>query len=965
MRRLADILLTLAGLLLLAACTDEADPYTQPTATKGNLCVYVPVTRGADNGPAALGQDGGLTYNATADECQINDLWLFAFPVGGNGTLLSQSLPSPSATAMVNENVATYQLQIQPGTYRVYVVANMADALNAADITSEDKLKNLVLGYAPMAKPGMPQADNIPMIYEPQGDTEIKSTSKVTEIAANLKFTCVKVRLNLIFDNSTATAPSKAFGTHGFAIDKITAEQLSDKSDLVWNQKFTIGEDEQVSGTISSQLADGKYYDYDEQRDYNADNADRDDADCVTPNGEGTDKPAQTRGPWLYQTTVYLPERYVGKDADQSYLEVNGIVTDQNTGAQTATNKYRIQLGHRKADSEPLTLPRGTYYEIIGRVKSIGDIKLDCQVNVKPWEMVDINADFTHTWLKVSKTKAMITSLHTDYVDYNSSADVTFGCGTTIEVPGSGQLPVVIEASHDPVAKRIFFKVNPNIPISAFESAGKLQGTAKVWLQVNNLKKYIDVEYDVKPYFDVDPVDVVIYWNPTDAMERTKVVKFSTNLGGAEFPWEVSGSGHEDKAGQTSRINIKCDNTNTTEGTFNITALADPVTTTVHTFTVKPIGDGSSKYESYAKQVRVTVKPAFGDYRIYMRAINDIAWCNGTANLTFSYADMADEQSYSGTGYNTNWRDGWWEENNAKWGSDGVPHNNYHYVYIYTQIGETGADGKKDPNVAEWYFKYTDYDKTRNMVSATEDVSYTGNLWPGVMMKGDYNNPGWYYYSIAYDAKSVANNNKGAAQTTKEKMIKPGQTLLQFSNGTFLNKGFQSHRFTHHNDPGIPLFNYEDREGWYLYDPTSFPYYRVYDSKPEVVDVDYVVYTKYDRVKNWKVAYGVSDRNGTSKYLMTSGDNTMSKEFECVYYGKEGNNTWYKTTIHLKAPKGEYEKNIYLTIVNDSGKEYVWPVLFDGEKYPVTGTSPNGRIMIEGSYDPGEGKKVWTKGKPF
>ena len=80
-------------------------------------------------------------------------------------------------------------------------------------------------------------------------------------------------------------------------------------------------------------------------------------------------------------------------------------------------------------------------------------------------------------------------------------------------------------------------------------------------------------------------------------------------------------------------------------------------------------------------------------------------------------------------------------------------------------------------------------------------------------MEADNNNPGWYYYSIAHNAKSESNNNKGQAQTTAEKMIKPGQTLLIFSNGTYTGTGYQPHRFTHHNDPGITLFNYEDREG--------------------------------------------------------------------------------------------------------------------------------------------------------
>ena len=122
-------------------------------------------------------------------------------------------------------------------------------------------------------------------------------------------------------------------------------------------------------------------------------------------------------------------------------------------------------------------------------------------------------------------------------------------------------------------------------------------------------------------------------------------------------------------------------------------------------------------------------------------------------------------------------------------------------------------------------------------------------------MTADNNNPGLYYYKIAHNAESEGNNNKGQAQTTAKKMIKPGQTLLIFSNGTYTSEGYQPHRFTHHNDPGITLFNYEDREGWYLYDPLSDPYYRVYDKKPTIVDVEYTIYTKNKRITAWYCKY--------------------------------------------------------------------------------------------------------------
>ena len=105
MKRLADILLIVAALLLLAACTDDADVYNTSAPSEGNLCVYIPVSRGADDALGSLSPTVP-TYNATIDECKINDLHLYAFPVGGYGTFLSQELPSPEASNMLKENIA-------------------------------------------------------------------------------------------------------------------------------------------------------------------------------------------------------------------------------------------------------------------------------------------------------------------------------------------------------------------------------------------------------------------------------------------------------------------------------------------------------------------------------------------------------------------------------------------------------------------------------------------------------------------------------------------------------------------------------------------------------------------------------------------------------------------------------------------------------------------------------------------
>ena len=982
MKRLADILLIVAALLLLAACTDDADVYNTSAPSEGNLCVYIPVSRGADD--AALGSLSQTVpaYNASVDECQINDLHLYAFPVKGNGTLLSQELPSPAAGSMINQQVASYQLKIKPGKYRVYVVANMEDVLDVNSITTEGDLKKVVLSYQPMSKPGMPVAKNIPMIYEPDtkaaDGTTVDGTITINNktpktVMANLRFTCVKVCLNLVYDPNAAGVSSAL--KNGMIINDVKAERLSPETKLLWDGNFS-------NPSVSSEYANGiesPLYDatahtgngsyYTSWKETPA-NANVNNEDIISVKGEGTATHVDPKQKWLFRATYYLPERYVAKASQQSYLKIDGKI------GPDIDNSYNINLGHRQDETsttEIPTFPRSTYYEIVGRLKSLGNIDLDCVVGVKDWEMPTIDVDLNHTTLWVSKTKAEVGSQKVDYITYLTNVaegDIKFGCDTKIEKNPIGDLPIII-ATNDYATHRVTFSINPELSVDDFPS-DKLSDTAKVWIKAGNIKKYLDVSYDVTPYFKVDPVDIVIYYDQKNPSELTKVVNFSTNLGGIQFPseWSTNPAGDEYIVTYAqSTINIKCDNTKVPDGKFTITATTNPGTTTTHTFTVKSLNKINGK--NMEQQIRVTVRPPADHYIIYMRAINDLVWCNGDNNDEYMHSLMLDEDTNVGTGNNNNWRDGWWEDKDAKaqWGSDKskLSHNDYHYVYIYTQIGETNADGSKDENNTEWYFTKK-YDKTadkRTTVSHDKDMNeYKGEWWPGDMMTADNNNPGWYYYSIPVDAQSVGVNKDGKAQ----KMIKPGQTLLIFSNGTFLAVGFQSHRFTHHNDPGITLFNYEDNEGWYLYDPTCDPYYRVYDVKPTVVDVEYTIYTKRHEISGWYVDYGVANGGGSTKFKMKSDNPNVENEFkctECSMKDKDGN-TWYKTILHLKAPLNEYAKILHVKI-NNTGRE---PELFDGDNYPVSRTvtrTINGRncvrYVIEGSYDPD--KDTWTQGAPF
>ena len=918
--KIRDFILSLVSwfiLLVTVSCSDELGGERTPISSESNLHVLVPTvlsSRGTNPDDAS----GLPTYNATVDECQINDLTLYAFPTGNEGKLLIETLPAPLASMMLEQHVANYQLNIEPGTYHVYVVANMNKVLSGETIQTENDLKNIVLNYVAGTEPGMPVSTNIPMIYEPKDvngniiDTKIeKSGKKYTTVAANLKFTCVKVKLNLLFD---PTAEGSAFNGNSYSIKDILAQKLSPSTTLSWNGAFSNsnvspdyakGFENEVYATSSEASNKGGYYkagDWTEK----ADNANVNNKNIITlvQGATPTAAPQNAADKWLFQGTYYLPERYIANASQQSTLKVNGFVNG------SFENNYTIKLGHRQDESptstEVPTFPRGTYYEIIGNIKSLGNMTLDCNVSVKDWTPVTIDAEFNHTTLWVSKTKASVTSTTTDSIDYESNVMLTkadFGCDEKVTT-SSGVKDVIVLSKLDAVKNhRITFKINEDIKFSDYN--GKHQGTAKVWIKAGNIKKYLDVTYDASPYFEVNPQEVTIYWGSD---YNTKVVQFKTNLGGLAF------TGNTSSTVGKSTIQASCDTPDTREGTFKIKATSDPVTTTVHYLTVQP--KESAEGFNFVKKIKVTVKPAMGNYRINFRAINDRAHYKG-GNGTDNYEGTLEEKKKNGTEGNTNWADGWYDLKN-KDDRVYIPNPDSHYTYVYTQIGETTGT---EANSKVW--KFTEH-------------------WPGDKMVADYTNVGWYYVDFKENAESKYTEH--GAQGVKT--IKPGETLIIFSNNTNKEQGYTLHRCTHHLEPGIPLFDYEDREGWIVYDPTSDPTWNIYDAMPTIENINFTIYTRF-QTYGWFKVYGVAngkDGNDSNKEResFTIYD-TAGKSWSCDNL----NNGWYKTVITLKAVKGDHEKDI--RIKNTDGKSVL---LFNGNSYEKHNDT--------GYYD----GSSWHAGKP-
>ena len=902
--------------LFAVSCNDELEGNGYTPNSSSNLHVLVPTVLSANGEAYSSSSSDVPTYNATVDECQINDLRLYAFSVDNNGkangTAIVEQLTAPIASNMLDEHIATYQLRINPGKYHIYAVANMAEALSKANISNESDLKSEVLKYTDGITANLPIATNIPMIYEPKDiNGNLLTTNidvagdKYTTVAANLKFTCVKVKLNLLFDPA---AEGSSFNGKSYSIKDILAQKLSPSTTLSWDgafsksassvsQDYANGFESKVYATSSEASNKGGYYKEGDWTEVAA-NANVNDKDIITlvPGATPTAAPQNPAAKWLFQGTYYLPERYIADASQQSRLAIEGSID------RKIDNKYIIPLGHKQNESsttELSTFPRGTYYEIIGKIKSLGNATLDCNVSVKDWKPVEITADFNHTTLWVSKTKASVTSTTADSIDYKSNVILTadnFGCDEKVTT-SSGEKDVIVLSKLDAMKNhRITFKINEDIQFSEYN--GKYKGTAKVWIKAGNIKKYLDVAYDASPYFEVNPQEVTIYWGSDN---NTKLVQFKTNLGGLAF------TGNTSSTVGNSTIKASCDKPDTPEGTFKIEATTDPVTTTVHYLTVQP--KESAEGFDFVKKIKVTVKPAVGNYRINFRAINDRSHYTG-GNGTDNYEGTPDEkkeETYNGEKGNTNWADGWYEYSWCNNNKIYTPQPDNHYVYVYTQIGETTGTVANSP---VWKF--------------------TGH-WPGDKMAADYTNVGWYYKDFQEDAKSKSTDHGASGQRT----IKPGETLVIFSNNTNQGEGYTLHRCLHHLEPGIPLFDYEDKEGWIVYDPTSDPTWNIYDDMPTIENIDFTIYTKF-QTYGWFKVYGIAQlkNNSSDREQFTIFDKNK-KSWSCIDLG----NSWYKTVITLKAVKGDHEKDIRI-MTADQISDDKSILLFNGnsyEKYDDTG----------------------------
>ena len=871
-------------LLCLAACTDDLarTDTPQPGPGEGLISLSLPgiVYDNADATSTRTQTDGGET-DATRDEQRVTSLWFMAYPTtDGDGETLVQYL-RPSNNELTHE-YKTFNIRIKAGTYKIYVVANMP---GIDPQTTEEDLKEIILDYrngtgtdATLVLPSH-TGNGLPMVYKSEQNITITAAQSQT-IQADLVFTCVKVRCTLWFDNTTDghsdNGHSNAvFGQNYLLMESVTGRNIATQAPLLPTGKAIEGM-ELLSTALNGRYADGVYSeDAHETLDFTSDDP-------------------QAKGQWAYRTTFYLPEHYVKQNSDQSYLDITAVLHDAK-GTEKANLQYTLPLGDEPATDDDLRqLPRGKYYDIVGKIVNLGG-EIESNVAIMDWTVETVSAELEspyHLW--VEKTEIGTEDKPLKAGDSISIALRTDAPTLTTEQPkvtidGKEIDPYILTLNKDSETgayTSVSIEVNHElVPGSTVRDDAK-----KFYIVMHNhdgdaiLKKEIKITaLSLEPYLIVTPEQYIVRISDIGNLpEHTVIFSYETNL---------------------TEVNVKCggtaittggiswsENTNVTitdsglengKGTVSVhlDAPYQPAnytrTQTVtldYTATYDPSGEVQPTITREA-QTTVTIIPNAQTYRLHFRPVDD-SWTNPHIYVYEPLYAPDDGKEVQREWYNEE-KKVKEQENALRYGfTGGVTFKGWSTQGGTEQWPNTTLtkDGDRwlanNAGAGTWNPLNTDKDAYQLGSVYRYDIDYCPSFridccstfdatnskhnikWPGVKMKADPDNQGWFYFDLPA-------------------LAEPGKTLIMFADGHEGPKDNNPQfRYPAHLVPGVPLYDYADKDGWFLYDYQKGDDNGFVDDKPEIEVTTYrinIPQNSYQRIHVWIVGgANITDWNDAS-----------------------------------------------------------------------------------------------------
>ena len=563
---------------------------------------------------------------------------------------------------------------------------------------------------------------------------------------------------------------------------------------------------------------------------------------------------------WSYTDILYLPENYNNKK--NTYLEIKGTELTSKGDETTITHTYILPLGGVAGNKSGGDLERGTFYDMTASITGKGKMDMDINMSVFDWTLQDVYADFSQTSLWVSRTGKLVDSNDDSKFDHDNKT------GQQILVTSQYNDSIGYKTNAKEVTVECVSKIGKKPLVLATVQSGQILFTVNPAILMddyNGQTKGTAVvairANNLVKYIDVQ-YNVTPFLNVTpleveihteEGKQSTYAVLYETNLGGIKIDKESLTSAN---SANKDKVTITYPTGTSSKGKIMLQSDGNATNTWTSSFTVSP---SSPKYDDLKKQVKVTVIPSLNDYRIHFIALNDSRTGENGAQIN--------------TGNLTT---------DNKW-----PNCN---IYLYTQYGMTS-----DNNIPQsvWYFFNTE--------------GQAKPSWPGVSMSEDPENEGWKLFELSTDKPGWC-----SITGAKPKYPKPGETLIMFNSGE--NNDYQ--RYPYHMEPGVQLFDFENREGWFVYDPTS-NLHEFFESKPDIHLVTFNMYYQGDIIDNWYINTGIKSLYGKAN------SQGFSQVVPSGYAG------WKLSTLTFWCVKGREYK--YVIVKKENGQEY--GILFGGKRF--------------------------------
>ena len=938
---LLNIIAAMALMMTAAACVDDTDlPEVAAPGTSVTIRIPNPAaadafarSRAADtNAPANAATNAATNVRASGsspasaasraeekdldtelEEGSIKTLWLLAYNTDNSDYNVIRQLQS---SGQLTHEYSEYRIEFKPGKYRIYVVANLDKYIAKAIVasTTEEELKELTLNFSPDKLPNT--TDGLPMAClpaevdgaDPDNGYITVEAGKTKPIQTDLTFLCAKVRYTILFDNSDGGFSREAFGSSTVTFNSASLTGVIPSTPLY--------------GSVNAS-ADAFEVDPIDLKAVNASN----DLSDLAPNSF---TPSATGAQRAWQGTMYLPENLLTGARTILHL---GATLDGNGANLSYTVKLPNNVGASGSSPEN-TLTRGHFYDLVGRVTTVGD-QIDITASVADWTLQTLTyALHGPYFLHVDKTqiKDLVAGLEKTITYETDAPDIKF---ESCDYDGK-KLFIVDKGVDDETGKNyISVKVNPQIAAS---SGVVLQGEEYYFdiIAANLRKRILVTPVKLTPFLNVSPTEIEINiaeYIASGDYDAEIPIEFTTNLPSVT----ITG----DSGWDTSKIELQGATSHTKSqgtNTLKIKGFNSGIWTSEQKFQLTYTATNSTNTET--RTVKITVKPNQLDYLIHFRTPSDwthphiyvyqclqIPQTRGGEYVgkTVGYYNNDSSDLFSALEYSFTGKiafKGWDGEINNPTGDGRCDISTLGFFVFNDRTGW-------DPNGSGFDKRY--YDDFDFCKLHRDSVSYSSvggtptecnacknnpnKLWPGILMHNDGN--GWWTFRLT-----------GVAT--------PGKALIMFNDG-HTDKGRRYPALDENNksQPGIPLFDYPSREGWFdlanfatQFSPTKpadIPYrtYRLYWSKSSYDGIN-IWYNNGSGIINSINAsefgsegnyyfydwYRMYDGNEASTYLSIEG-----RKGENGYYDKREN---YRLNEFIESPAGS---GIYCYTRNGNGTD--------------------------------------------